>query len=216
MNTKWMWKALFVWVIVWTGTPMAQAFYNPNAGRWLSRDPIEEGGGMNLHGFVKNSALSFIDALGRIPITSCYIRPANCNGKPYYPWLECCCQGKVVSKAPAETGVVKHRWNANPDGSGKVHVWVTWSGGSADSNGDSVVLEPGSETVSSPAQSTPSPSEDEPIKLSPCEYDFAKLNACLSRKAAELNGTKGGDCRDFAGKLIGDCQEESKGCTAPP
>lgn len=213
IDAKWSVVIVLAWLAF---APLAQAYYNPGAGRWLGRDPIEERGGNSLHGFVKNSALNFIDALGQIPITSCFIYPANCNGKPYYPWLQCCCNGKVVAKAPAETGVVKHEWSANPDGSGKVHVWVTWSGGSADSNGDSVLLDPGSRKVSSPAFSTPSPSEDEPLKLSPCEYDFAKLNACLSRKAAELNGTQGGDCRDFAGKLIGDCQEESKGCTAPP
>lgn len=29
--------------------------YNPDTGRWLSRDPIEETGGVNLYGFVANS-----------------------------------------------------------------------------------------------------------------------------------------------------------------
>lgn len=38
--------------------------YNPTAGRWLSRDPIEEQGGVNLHGFVGNSGLNSIDAFG--------------------------------------------------------------------------------------------------------------------------------------------------------
>lgn len=44
--------------------PQAQAFYNPSAGRWLSRDPIEEAGGRNLYGFVNNSPQSRIDKLG--------------------------------------------------------------------------------------------------------------------------------------------------------
>ena len=31
------------------------AFYNPSAGRWLSRDPIAETGGVNSLGFVKRA-----------------------------------------------------------------------------------------------------------------------------------------------------------------
>jgi len=27
-------------------------FYNPELGRWINRDPIEEEGGLNLYGFV--------------------------------------------------------------------------------------------------------------------------------------------------------------------
>ena len=40
------------------------AFYNPSAGRWLSRDPIAETGGVNSLGFVKNSPISKVDILG--------------------------------------------------------------------------------------------------------------------------------------------------------
>jgi len=39
-------------------------YYNPATGRWLSRDPIGENGGLNLFGFAGNSALSSIDYLG--------------------------------------------------------------------------------------------------------------------------------------------------------
>ncbi len=38
--------------------------YNPSTGRWLSRDPIEEAGGMNLYGMVGNNPISFYDILG--------------------------------------------------------------------------------------------------------------------------------------------------------
>ena len=103
-----------------------------------------------------------------------------------------------------------HKWKQNPKGAGKVHEWLTWDGGSADSNGDSVIFEPGSKRVSFPAQSMPSPSDDEPLKLSPCEYDFEKLNACLSRKGATENGKYGGMCWDLPPKWIGDCMKESK------
>lgn len=42
----------------------AVAYYNPTAGRWLSRDPIEEHGNKNLNAFVANDAVNGIDPLG--------------------------------------------------------------------------------------------------------------------------------------------------------
>ena len=39
-------------------------YYNPATGRWLSRDPIEEEGGINLYGFVGNQPTMGIDLLG--------------------------------------------------------------------------------------------------------------------------------------------------------
>ena len=39
-------------------------FLNPAQGRWLSRDPIEEAGGLNLYGFVGNDGVNKWDYLG--------------------------------------------------------------------------------------------------------------------------------------------------------
>ena len=39
-------------------------FFNPLTGRWLSRDPIEERGGVNLFGFLANRGVDRIDYLG--------------------------------------------------------------------------------------------------------------------------------------------------------
>jgi RHS repeat-associated protein len=38
--------------------------YDPKDGRWLSRDPIEEAGGVNLYSYVGGNPLSYIDPLG--------------------------------------------------------------------------------------------------------------------------------------------------------
>lgn len=42
----------------------ALAFYHPDEGRWISRDPIGEKGGRNLYGMVGNSMVNYIDYLG--------------------------------------------------------------------------------------------------------------------------------------------------------
>jgi RHS repeat-associated protein len=39
-------------------------FYNPIIGRWLTRDPLGELGGINLYGFVGNNPVNFYDPLG--------------------------------------------------------------------------------------------------------------------------------------------------------
>lgn len=43
-----------------------KAGYDPTIGRWLSRDPIAETGGLNLYGYVDNQPIRLIDPLGLI------------------------------------------------------------------------------------------------------------------------------------------------------
>jgi hypothetical protein len=42
----------------------ASAYYDPGVQRWLSRDPIEETGGLNLYGFIDNAPVAVADPLG--------------------------------------------------------------------------------------------------------------------------------------------------------
>ncbi len=44
----------------------AYRYYDPISGRWPSRDPIQERGGVNLYGFVGNDGVNAIDAYGLI------------------------------------------------------------------------------------------------------------------------------------------------------
>ena len=46
-------------------------YYNPTTGRWLSRDPIEERGGVSLLVFVNNSPIRGYDSDGRLPCGTC-------------------------------------------------------------------------------------------------------------------------------------------------
>jgi RHS repeat-associated protein len=41
--------------------------YDPDTGRWLSRDPIAENGGLNLYGYVHNKPINFYDLSGLNP-----------------------------------------------------------------------------------------------------------------------------------------------------
>ena len=45
-------------------------YYDPITGRWPSRDPIEERGGINLYGFVGNDGVNALDVLGEKIYTS--------------------------------------------------------------------------------------------------------------------------------------------------
>ena len=46
------------------GALPAPAFFDPNIGRWASRDPIEEEGGRSLYSLAGNSPIGFIDSTG--------------------------------------------------------------------------------------------------------------------------------------------------------
>jgi RHS repeat-associated protein len=44
--------------------------YDPELGRWISRDPIKEDGGVNLYAYVENNPVNFTDSTGLIIDTS--------------------------------------------------------------------------------------------------------------------------------------------------
>jgi len=58
-------RALFVLSSMIVLVHTVNAHYDPNIGRWISRDPIYEKGGANLYGFVNNNPCNRIDKLGK-------------------------------------------------------------------------------------------------------------------------------------------------------
>ena len=57
-------------------------YYNPNLGRWINRDPIEEQGGWNLYVMVGNNVSNTWDKWGL----------ACCGKKEYNPAFQGCCE----------------------------------------------------------------------------------------------------------------------------
>lgn len=79
-------------------TGYGDRYYDPLAGRWPSRDPIEERGGVNLYEFVGNDEIlkvdvlgkdafalfieAFVNIVGQVALPSCYGKPCKqrtCN-----------------------------------------------------------------------------------------------------------------------------------------
>jgi RHS repeat-associated protein len=55
-------------------------YYSPTLGRWMTRDPIGERGGLNLYGFVGNNPINRVDPDGRLsPPIPIIIVPAKCS-----------------------------------------------------------------------------------------------------------------------------------------
>ncbi len=48
-------------------------YYNPELGRWINRDPIEERGGLNVYGVVGNQPTNTIDFNGQYEVKSCNV-----------------------------------------------------------------------------------------------------------------------------------------------
>jgi len=115
MKTKTTWTMLVMLLGLFVWTQSASAFYNPQTGRWLSRDPIEEGGGPNLYAFCDNDDYNTIDALG----LACLERVTK-KGKPKY----------VFTTEPPRggwKGAVKFKYKAGSSGTrGIQQITVVW------------------------------------------------------------------------------------------
>lgn len=77
-------------------------YYDPETGRWPSRDPIEESGGDNLYGFVGNDGVNELDLLGMLNLTyrSEPIELGECGN---FSWLII---WKISPKTDSKGGVI--------------------------------------------------------------------------------------------------------------
>ncbi|MGD9682652.1 MAG: RHS repeat domain-containing protein [Candidatus Obscuribacterales bacterium] len=65
--------------------------YSPSLGRWLSRDPLMESGGINLYAYVDNNPVSVRDPLGLV-------------GSPRRPSKKPCCKNPPLPPLPGPNG----------------------------------------------------------------------------------------------------------------
>jgi RHS repeat-associated protein len=56
-------------------------YYDPSTGKWLSRDPIGEGGGRNLYGFCSGDPISRVDYLGLKDQSKCCDETCDTKGQ---------------------------------------------------------------------------------------------------------------------------------------
>jgi hypothetical protein len=72
-------------------------FYKPETGTWISRDPIEERGGVNLYGFVHGDPVSNVDPDGRfIPMAIAQ----SIRGRTLAETCCCCCAEDIEFEKP--------------------------------------------------------------------------------------------------------------------
>jgi hypothetical protein len=195
----------------------AQAYYHPDEGRWLSRDPIGEGGGRNLYSFVRNEPMAHSDALGLLgnaPPGS--VTKDCCAGKIYDLSTECCCKDEVYSKATKPSGI-KRCCRYNWTGVIPQHCWIEWPGGSAGLYPDSSASfgglwgSPGIVAVPEPDTSNKQCTE---FELSDCVCNIDAVKACVADVASKhansswLSPTYNFgifDCRHYPGYLVSGC-----------
>jgi RHS repeat-associated protein len=84
-------------------------YYDPVTGRWPSRDPFGEEGGVNLYGFVGNAAINKIDQLG----TNEFV-PDNSgkHGGPHVDWYDK--HGNNVGRYRKDGSGMDHKGKPSP------------------------------------------------------------------------------------------------------
>lgn len=112
-------------------------FYSPETGRWLSRDPIGERGGLNLYGFVGNDGVNRWDSLGHVAVEEDLpdprmiipefvqgLRPQDLGVHTYGGMVRCRCKDAKITCLVWAAAKIYLNWNLNPvDENGDPEPW---------------------------------------------------------------------------------------------
>ncbi|MCF7676060.1 MAG: RHS repeat-associated core domain-containing protein [Akkermansiaceae bacterium] len=106
-------------------------WYDPLTGRWPSRDPIGENGGVNLYGFVGNDGIALVDSLGLRFINGLEEDPAGDDDLSWqfreykvliyrFGWH---CDGEVVCECKSSHRVFTKAFSGSASASAAVTWW---------------------------------------------------------------------------------------------
>ena len=90
----------FLLILVLVGALPIAAFYDPSIQRWPNRDPVEELGGYNLYGFIRNNSVNSADFAGLKPT-----KIKDCNVIVYLGHNNTVPQG-TIENAPCSAAAV--------------------------------------------------------------------------------------------------------------
>jgi RHS repeat-associated protein len=191
-------------------------FYAPQIGRWPSRDPIGEKGGLNLYGFLGNDGVDRLDVLGM----ACCDLPDGQQGPPapYNETTHCCCKGAILSRAFIPVGVTRCQNFKKQDDLTPTHAWLEFPGGSAGfwPNGDPFGGLPGKINSPDPYADGSKKQNNvwqEEILVNQCDVDVDKFISCLQSSGDSDGGnyTYGfRDCRHWSKDRLNACTKQAK------
>ena len=197
--------------------------YRPEIGRWMSRDSIEEEGGLNLFGFNNNSPYIFIDNLGLHWMGGVHI--------VYPPFEPYCCIDNViyVNEAVASGFKICKQYERNVGFfSGLLtHAWIETKKGNSYGFYPTITDFPKNDgfpayrfipsLVLSPDPYARKP-KDGTITcteryLSKCEYDFDRIEQCLKKAAKSTTkryNVLAYNCLNWANETMNACIMEGR------
>ncbi len=201
--------SLLIALILGSSAFQAQAYYHPNEGRWISRDPIgetafqmndlrrvpliernEDGIALEFplspYAFINNAPLTSVDLLGLKELETGVILY---NG------------GMWIFNVHGGINVDGKTCGFWPEGGTKLRKFLTlfpltWVQGHVYQDD----LMP--------------PESEEPVKLDDCKYDIAKFKSCVSGECTDKKVGRYNlyfhNCRHWRGDVIKGCKEQSK------
>lgn len=86
-------------------------YYDAKVGKWMTRDPIGERGGINLYGFVGNNAVNWIDPLG-LTETDPRFTDLNAEKTAYEKCVSKCLAMPLLEHLGIEAAEKWTHWNA--------------------------------------------------------------------------------------------------------
>jgi RHS repeat-associated protein len=93
-------------------------YYQPSTGRWLSRDPIGESGGVGIYVFVTNNSINLLDVLGDNPFGEVFDEMLDTIREDFYNLFE------SIAEWNRRRRELNTLYKSYPEAA-KIHKWLT-------------------------------------------------------------------------------------------